>query len=523
MSSFLKFSMKLGPGKYTNVLRIGMICCIALSFGAIVVSAVQLGMHERLHMRYWLHAFPTVISHLKHGLPWDFSAYQGIAKILISTPEHTGALLLASNATDYNRSIVLFPFDDKGYADLSRFAFLLFGIKVTSVFKLYFALMAFSVALFVGSFWRHLWALFFLLAILLGIHAALYAFPVSTELGEITNPRAIGILSIVALAHIMVAVLINQVSFGTVITILLQAALIVFVFFCRSSEAWQIAVGLCFAAIIGWRFVGQRRIALASMLSIVLCVLGLFAYQRATFNPAYFQSQGQLRLMWHNVGIGFALHPELARQYHFEISDNMMFRLVGNRARELGIYDQVFTDRDQLMGNPIGDFVTYDKLARDVVLDIVWRHPIETITLFLYYKPREFLTTVLSAAGAPQASRPDFEVTYIDSEYRKSVDAFFRLTRPVELILFAVAVLGIPLMSREDIIMLCGVTAVIFSGSFLPAMLSYPTYHIVGLNFATTATAIYVATLTFFWIIWLFLRSNYIGSSHINPAREHGG
>lgn len=208
---------------------------------------------------------------------------------------------------------------------------------------------------------RDIGGLALLNVVLIGIYAALPAFPVSTELGSITNPRAMSVLSIVAMAHLLyLSVLPRKVTAIDAFAALLQGALVAFVVFARSPEIWQIGLVLLTSAasfVIALRAKRFAAGAAISAVSVTICMLGLSAYQRATFHPSYFEKYGQTRLMWHNAGIGFALNPTLAAAYDLRVSDEAMFNLVAKRARAAGTYAEIFTDQDKLLLNPIRDFV----------------------------------------------------------------------------------------------------------------------------------------------------------------------
>lgn len=94
-------------------------------------------MIEQVHLRYTAHAFPAVLSHMFHGLPWNYTAYEGIAEFLVRNGGTDAVLNQATTLSAFNRELRFFPFDDKGYADLALLGFTLFGVKLASVFWAY--------------------------------------------------------------------------------------------------------------------------------------------------------------------------------------------------------------------------------------------------------------------------------------------------------------------------------------------------------------------------------------------------
>ncbi len=483
-------------------MRTVLVACAGGLFFLICFDTFSLGMGERLHLRYWGHAFPIVMSYLHHGIPWDFSAYQGIAEILVKAADKPAALHLAAQETEFDRSLVFIPSDDKGYTELSRLSFLLFGENVSSILKMWLSLFFGSTLIYLIANRGSIWPLILINLVLLGTHAALYAFPVSTELGEVTNPRALGLLSAVALCHLLVVMFRGRrLGIGGVLAVVAQSALIVFVFFCRSSEAWQIAAASAIAITFAVFFKRARQPSTVVLASLVICVIALLSYQKLTFNPAYFQTKGQLRLTWHNIGLGLALHPVLAQTYNLQADDRTMFRLVAAEATKAGTYDQIFTDRDKLLLNPISDFVAYDAIARAIVLKIVRDNPRSIVALFLYYKPIELLKTLLSAAGyTANATRPE-GVAYIDPDRRLAIDAYYRFTRAADISALAIICLGSFFVGRWGLVGISSIVLILWTGSLVPAMVAYPLNQIIGFGFATTGACAYGLVFLMFCLI----------------------
>jgi hypothetical protein len=515
--------------QFEGALRWALLVVAAILFAAIARDAFRLEMGDRLHPRYWAHAFPAIISAWDHGLAWDFTAYRGVMELLVNTvvanvliPDPDAATALdageralqaASIASGFDKSIVLVPYDDKGYADLARISFRLFGVHVPSILKGYLLLLGISIATYLLQFRQNIRALVVLDFVLMGIYAGMFAFPLSRELGQVTNPRAIGLLSWVALVHILYALLHPvRLSRNGIAAIGIQTSIIYLVFFCRSPESWQIAL----IAVAGFGSLAYRsRRDRSPTNSPQIALVGLFSgaailtlYQWVTFHPAYFDSHGQYRLTWHNVGIGFALHPDLAREYDLQIGDNGMFRLVEEKARSLGLHAQVFSGNDTVLLNPISDFTTYDRLARSVVIDIARRHPVETAYLFFYYKPMEFIHTMLRASDLESSeARPDMdaEARHISRPERDRLDAYLRLFRPLSCLAFLVAAASIFVLTMSDVLSAAAIISLSLVGSLVPGFLSYPVYHIVGMSFATAASFLYFLGYLAVWVSYRLL------------------
>jgi hypothetical protein len=443
-----------------------------------------------------------------------------VANVLIPDPDAATALnageralQAASIASGFDKSIVLVPYDDKGYTDLARISFRLFGVHVPSILKGYLLLLGISVATYLLQFRRNIRALVVLDFVLMGIYAGMFAFPLSRELGQITNPRAIGMLSWVAVVHILCVLLHpGRLNRNGIAAIGIQTSIVYLVFFCRSSESWQIAL----IATIGFGSLAYRsRRDRSAANSHQVALVGLFSgaailtlYQWVTFHPAYFDSHGQYRLTWHNVGIGFALHPDLAREYRLQVGDNGMFRLVEEKARSLGLHAQVFGGNDTVLSNPISDFTTYDRLARSVVIDIVRRHPVETTSLFFYYKPMEFVHTLLRASDLETSevrADMDAEARHISRSERDRLDAYLKLFRPLSCLAFLIVAVSIFVLTMSDVLSAAAMISLSFVGSLVPGFLSYPVYHIVGMSFATAASFLYFLGYLAVWISYRLL------------------
>src|SRR5207248_596518 len=112
------------------------------------------------------------------------------------------------------------------------------------------------------------------------------------------------------------------------------------------------------------------------------------------FERVYASTHIQHRIFWHNVGIGFALNPSLAKKYALIIDDTPMMQLVRRRLIETDRAAEV----DDLF-RPAGheeyaiygiakDYVRYEQVAREVVASIVWHNKRDVIETFLIDKPR---------------------------------------------------------------------------------------------------------------------------------------
>ena len=70
-----------GPFRGVPIENLFLIGAVGSVTVAVVFAAWSVGMAEELPLRYSAHALPAVISTMSHGLPWDFTAYEGITQI----------------------------------------------------------------------------------------------------------------------------------------------------------------------------------------------------------------------------------------------------------------------------------------------------------------------------------------------------------------------------------------------------------------------------------------------------------
>ena len=455
-------------------------------------------MSRALHLRYWAHAFPAVVSHASYGQPWDYTAFRGVQDFFVHAPRTDASLIAATQLQKLDRGVVFFPDDDKGYADFSRLAFAIFGVRIASIFWLYVTIFALSVGAFIVAFHDDIAALAVCAVVCLGMDAGIPAFPVSLELGQFTNPRAIGTLSLIAFAHLLwQSMRGSRRSAVFWLATAFQVAVITLVVFCRSSEVWQPAIllGVVIVVSVSRARAGRataNELALGAIVLAGLAVLGI--YQRATFNPAYFNSKGQYRLVWHNIGIGLYLNPTLAKEYKLSLSDGAMFQRIAEVALPRGLYYRVFTSADTVdtvLLNPVKDFSEYERLCREFVLGVARTHPWQIASLVLFYKPRALWSTLQNAAGVPDASRSDLEVTYMSAADRDRLGAYFRLFKTFSIVTLVVLLV----CSWQDIAHAWKTTALAlalaWSGSAVPALLSYPAYHVIGPVLFTSASMAY--------------------------------
>src|SRR5262249_36102474 len=141
------------------------------------------------------------------------------------------------------------------------------------------------------------------------------------------NPRVFGVVAIVPLVHLLLAVYDrDRFSPGRLALLVPQVLLVTEALHVRSSTGWMV---IALTSLVLWRGCrtaarlwrgtpGVRPSALLDGVWVVVLawggVAGLKVYQKVVY-PRFYHNYLEHHLVWHNVGIGFGLHPGLAERY----------------------------------------------------------------------------------------------------------------------------------------------------------------------------------------------------------------
>ena len=381
---------------------------------------------------------------------------------------------------------MFFPGDDKGDADFAILAFRIFGERIESLYYLWFAIYLAGVLAYAVVYRRHEARLVALCFLAFAIYAAFFALPLTSELGSIHNPRAFGAVSLVAVLHLSVAMLDGQRLTTTRLgAALVQATLIAFSVNVRSTEWWQV---LTVAGVGAW-VLARRHVGIKSLwpcAALAIALGGMDVYQRVAMDPAYQRSQLRHRVFWHNVGIGFALNPVLARKYALSIDDTPMIQLVRGRLMETGRASEI-----ELVFRPPGqedyqfsgiarDFVRYEQVAREVVLSIMRDNKREALRTFVIDKPRLLVMQLAWAMGYHGYSIDDLHLAgqigaLADERSRATRSTYLNPFRPwVFCGLIATMLLGGVSQQRAGYDDLAFLSLWMCLMSVVPAMAAYP-------------------------------------------------
>jgi hypothetical protein len=376
------------------------------------------GLYKCPSGRYQLHAIPVAVSYLYHGHQHDYTGYKAVAADFcgkFGTDVDETLRLWVDPTAPVGTDTYFWAADDRGLADYCIAAFRLFGPRLSSLSNLYLLLLGSSVALFVVGYRRRptAWVVptFVLLAHLLLIHAYQFREHVmlvdGTVWGEAVSlyePRVFEVLAALAWFHLALLATAPTTDRWAWVTAIPQAALLLFLYHCRSSLGWEYLALLATAGVCaGWKAVaafrgrgawsGPARPAAVAAL-VVLSVAGLGAYKKAVYHPAYFAEAG-VRTFWHNALIGFSYHPVLRDRHHLSINDLPALLWVLDDARAHGDPRcRPEWSRETFIASSVGDTAAFDwrdyeAVAKDVYLRAWWDDPLKALGCYAVYKPKD--------------------------------------------------------------------------------------------------------------------------------------
>ena len=476
-----------------------LLVLIVLAAGATLAAGRQLGMADRVTTRHSYYAIPYAISRLYFGAH-GYLILGDVAEVFQDAhPNVTNETLQRAIALQPRRDrIMLFPADDKGDADFVTLSFLIFGLDLAGLYWTWFLLYAVPIAIFVAAFWREPARLAAVCVLLLAIYAGFFALPLTNELFSIHNPRSFGIVSLVAVLHLSFAMIDRQrLTAGRLAAAAAQAAFIAFSIHVRTTEAWQLIALAGLAAVLWMKDHSRDGVRALWPAAVALAVFaGLELFQRASFDRVYTATHIQRRIFWHNVGIGFALNPALAKQYDLTVDDMPMIQLIRRRLVETnraGELNDVFMPpgQENYRYNGIAkDYVRYEQLAREVVLSIVWHNKLRALETFVVDKPRLLFRQLAWAVGFGAYSVDELYLagqigSLPTDQARRDQGIYLRLFAPLAWagVIAAVWLGGVP--RARDYAILAGLAAWLCAASLLPVLLAYPIISALGVSLVT--------------------------------------
>lgn len=398
--------------------------CVAATY----VGGIDAGLDRAVPERYRVYGIPIALSSDVYGLKGYVADREVVRRFMNQKPvdvilaQDLPAALPPRPANEAGADDRLFfvPADDKGDVTFTRIAFALFGRSSRALYDAFFLLLAGSVLAYVVAFVRSRDKLLVGIAVLLALFSLLSAFQDGLLLPYVVtfyDVRIFSVLAALAVLHLAFASIDPRpVSAVTCLCAIYQALLVTLAIHVRSSSspmvialvAWIVAAEL-------FRRRGAPVPAIRYWPVVVLAVSlgGLSAWERLAYHPRYFRSHLAHHLFWHNVGIGFALHPALGAPIGFVMSDEAMINRVARYLLASGHHDTIAKVFGPAYSNPSGtvagasvevgpflhgptsDLALYDAIAGRIVRDTMRAHPLQSAALFAYYKPRYLIAHVL--------------------------------------------------------------------------------------------------------------------------------
>ena len=392
--------------------------------------------------RYRIYAAPIVLSQIYYGRPYDYTAYQKLAIRFQGETPSIDELIATSTAIPDVASAGLFLIlaDDKGVVDFTRLAFLLYGLKTSSLYYMYFTIVLGSCLLYVVCYFPDAHKLGLLVFLCVAFYAAMLAFLAFPPGLNVLDVHAFGMLSIVAFLHAMVASTDPQSTRPRqLLTTIGQAIVLVFVCHSRASTITQVltvaaAAPLVLfleqrrnpAAVPSRRFAERvfgpdyvRRIVPAAIVLLAIALLPL--YQRLVYNRDYFGRRATLNhIVYHNLLIGLQWNPVLKDAYGLGSGDLGAARAVDAFLEKTNSYPGrhawAATNLNSVTTQMPFDWVEYEEAARELYFTIWKERTRESLLTLLYYHPMDIYTVAQIQRGA--IADPRFNPQYAYNPFR---------------------------------------------------------------------------------------------------------
>jgi hypothetical protein len=408
-----------------------------LTFGG-VPTAVSIALSDRVyHLNAGYVAYATVLKKLEEvwdrGVqqPGDAIHFKNYADRELLNEGIRVAASLGPQAPGFisDRTLVTMFYADLGYVDFTKLAFRIFGLKIESLYYLYFLLLSLSAAAYLVVFGREPAPLAVLLCTLFSFFIELHTSIFTPDMPTFPGMRHGSTLALIPAWHFaMLVIYRRKPSAAVVATTLIQLAILVLVIEVRQSARWTLlfipAVSLALAS-WAWRRRNSEERTWGRLLKealqwpVVVLLGGFFAYNQYTqarLHPVYFTDDvTPYHVFWHAGYIGLIYaSPDLLPEDSkiLEIS-RVNLDQAGYAAATEYLNETHFMPLPSGFPNsiPLAEispwtggikFKLYDDIMRRLVLRMVARHPFKVLWTLLYKKPILIIQTVYRLiAGAP--------------------------------------------------------------------------------------------------------------------------
>lgn len=398
-------------------LRSVVLGCVAVSlFVASLVTARELGMADTLPSNSYARAAMSIgvsISRISYGAqgyllysPVINAITKGFDSGAVTQPGRLNRAITSAISIDLSRvcpAIEKDWGDDKGYSDFTTLAFELFGLRIESLFILYFALFSFACVLFFLRFYDDLAALATLVVYLAAHYMVVAVLPNSTVTAVVHDARFLPAISGISVIHWIFAATRPARRLWLDLGLLqFQAAVIFFVVDGRSSAAWQVIAIFCAALWLFFRS-GERTRGGFGVAIVMLSCAALYVHRESGYAERYKKDGTEAHIVWHNVYMGLGFHPEAVKRFDLLPDDSTVYR-------HAAIFMNAHPDERakfaiEKIAPPVFDKIgwrAYDRIARDMFFEFVLEHPGYVAASYLFYKPLYFVHEVAWQFGLVQ-------------------------------------------------------------------------------------------------------------------------
>lgn len=306
--------------------------------------------------------------------------------------------------------------DDIGLADYFMLAFRTFGLKIQSVYHLYFTLLSISIFIFLLTFRKQPSLLVFLLFYVVGHYIILMAPTLhsNTEL-QVTNNRFYPTLGVISALHLAFLTLFRQKTTPwLMVGAVLQALVLAFSINARSSGSYQMLFLFFFGAFILFREIQKSSLSFRAFSSIwpVLLAFVVFAgikiNQTRRMDPAYNEVLNNHNF-WCSMLVGLNGHPDATKRgliYNDRtcyLAVERQAKLHGYKFDAMGVNMKVVYDalRPEIPHDPNTiRFLSpqFEAMAKAEYFTILKESPWRVATYYLYHFP-QFVSVYFSTRG----------------------------------------------------------------------------------------------------------------------------
>lgn len=293
--------------------------------------------------------------------------------------------------------------EDLGLADYYTLAFIVFGVHAASMYKLYFALLALSVGLFIIEYRKQFFPML-LLGLILSIFPVFFFSDLFNFLMPSVNAnRFLSTLGFIPITYALCIYFKPEIPLNRmqIMRLICQGLLFAFALSIRRSAQWQlmglVVVTSYIAFKVYWPYrhslwqLERLRLLKHPMLAATLIFLAIVtsyqSIQGSMMNPIYHTDTSPAgHAFWHSAYVGLAIHPDWTKvnpsiTAATDINDGIALIPFERYMRQRGL-------------NPLSDithtylFGAHEIVTKQEFLRFINKHKLFTLELYSYYKPK---------------------------------------------------------------------------------------------------------------------------------------